>query len=73
MRGRGAIAAFKLPFKIVQAEAMRGAMEPEHDILFGPFRFDMTHGRLWRGEQMIALRPRTLAVLRYLAALPVAW
>jgi predicted ATPase/DNA-binding winged helix-turn-helix (wHTH) protein len=37
-----------------------------HDIAFGPFRLDMTHGHLWRETQMIALRPRTRAMLRYL-------
>src|SRR4029453_11906874 len=48
---------------------MRGEiMEPEHCITFGPFCLDLesTHGRLWRGEHSIALRPRSLAVLRYL-------
>ena len=43
-------------------------MEPEHRITFGPFCLELeeTHGRLWRGEHIIALRPRSLAVLRYL-------
>jgi predicted ATPase/DNA-binding winged helix-turn-helix (wHTH) protein len=43
-------------------------MEREHRITFGPFclELEVTHGRLWRGEQIIALRPRSLAVLRYL-------
>jgi predicted ATPase/DNA-binding winged helix-turn-helix (wHTH) protein len=43
-------------------------MESEHRITFGPFCLDLevTHGRLWRGEHIIALRPRSLAVLRYL-------
>src|SRR5262252_9425851 len=43
-------------------------MEPEHCITFGPFCLELeaTHGRLWRGEHIIALRPRSLAVLRYL-------
>lgn len=45
-------------------------MEHEHRIIFGPFRFDMTHNRLWRGEDGIALRPRSLAVLRYLLEHP---
>jgi predicted ATPase/DNA-binding winged helix-turn-helix (wHTH) protein len=45
-------------------------MEHEHYITFGPFRLDTTHGRLWRGEQVIALRPRSLAMLRYLAGHP---
>src|SRR5215831_7656122 len=43
-------------------------MELERRITFGPFCLDLeaAHGRLWRGEQIIALRPRSLAVLRYL-------
>jgi DNA-binding winged helix-turn-helix (wHTH) protein len=39
-------------------------------IKFGPFRLDLTHGRLWRGEQVIGLHPRSLAVLRYLVEHP---
>src|SRR4029450_9638645 len=45
-------------------------MEHEHCITFGPFCFDMTHNRLWWGEDGIALRPRSLAVLRYLLEHP---
>jgi DNA-binding winged helix-turn-helix (wHTH) protein len=45
-------------------------MESPHHITFGPFRLDVTHGRLWRGEQPIALRPRSLAVLQYLVEHP---
>ena len=45
-------------------------MEPEHQITFGPFRLEGTPGRLWRGDQVIPLRPRSLAMLRYLAEHP---
>ena len=45
-------------------------MEPEHHIAFGPFRLEVTPGRLWRGDQVIPLRPRSLAMLRYLVAHP---
>jgi len=45
-------------------------MEREHHMAFGPFHLDATHGRLWRGEDIIALRPRSLAVLQYLVAHP---
>src|SRR4029453_9978100 len=41
-------------------------MEPEHQITFGPFRLETPPGRLWRGDQVIPLRPRSLALLRYL-------
>jgi DNA-binding response OmpR family regulator len=36
----------------------------------GPFRLDVTYGRLWRGNQVLALRPRSLAVLRHLVEHP---
>jgi predicted ATPase len=42
-------------------------MTQEHYLTFGPFRLETTQARLWRGEQAIPLRPRTGAVLRYLA------
>jgi predicted ATPase/DNA-binding winged helix-turn-helix (wHTH) protein len=45
-------------------------MEHAHHIAFGPFRVDVTHGRLYREEQVIGLRPRSLAVLRYLVEHP---
>ena len=41
-------------------------MEQEHYLAFGPFHFDGTQGRLWQGAQSIALRPQSLALLRYL-------
>ena len=39
-------------------------------IRFGPYRFDPDRGRLWRGDERVALQPRPLAVLGYLAARP---
>jgi hypothetical protein len=45
-------------------------MEQEHHLAFGSFRLDMTHGCLWQGEHSLALRPRTLAMLCYLAEHP---
>jgi DNA-binding winged helix-turn-helix (wHTH) protein/predicted ATPase len=45
-------------------------MAHAHDITFGPFRLDVTHGRLWRGAQVLSLRRRSLALLRYLAEHP---
>src|SRR5499426_2196957 len=45
-------------------------MAPEHQIAFGPFRLEVTQGRLWREDQVIPLRPRSLAMLRYLATHP---
>src|SRR5215831_14799508 len=45
-------------------------MTPEHHLTFGPFRLEMTQARLWCGEQVIPLRPRTAAVLRYFVEHP---
>ena len=36
----------------------------ESDLHFGPFRLEMQK-RLWHGAHLVALRPRALAVLRY--------
>lgn len=43
-------------------------MIPEHHLTFGPFRLETPQGRLWRGDQGIPLRPRSLAMLGYLVA-----
>ena len=45
-------------------------MEPEQQIVFGPFRFDRTTQRLWQGQREIGLRARTMAVLHYLLEHP---
>ena len=45
-------------------------MEQGHHRAFGPFRLDGPQGRLWQGDQRIALRPHSLALLRYLVAHP---
>jgi DNA-binding winged helix-turn-helix (wHTH) protein/tetratricopeptide (TPR) repeat protein len=37
---------------------------------FGPFWLDLANELLWRGEQRVALKPKTFAVLRYLAERP---
>jgi DNA-binding winged helix-turn-helix (wHTH) protein len=41
----------------------------ESDLHFGPFGLERNK-RLWHGEHLVALRPRALAVLRYLAERP---
>ncbi|MGH7786169.1 MAG: ATP-binding protein [Candidatus Binatia bacterium] len=41
-------------------------------IIFGPFRLDVGGARLWKGDEPVALQPRPLAVLSYLAARPGA-
>jgi DNA-binding winged helix-turn-helix (wHTH) protein len=45
-------------------------MNQEHVMAFGPFRLETAPGRLWRGNQVLPLRPRSLAMLRYLVAHP---
>ncbi len=41
-----------------------------HAIMFGPYRLDAAGSRLWKGDEAVALQPRPLAVLSYLAARP---
>ena len=38
----------------------------DHEIVFGPFRLDCDNRQLWRGEQLLAVQPKPLAVLQYL-------
>ena len=45
-------------------------MSEDQPLLFGPFRFEPTTVRLWRGEREIALRARAKAVLHYLLSHP---
>ena len=33
-------------------------MAPQQQLTFGPFRLDVTEGRLWREGHVVALRPR---------------
>lgn len=39
-------------------------------ILFGPYRLDVGGARLWKDDEPVAIQPRPLAVLAYLAARP---
>jgi DNA-binding winged helix-turn-helix (wHTH) protein len=45
-------------------------MVQEHVITFGPFRLETIQTYLWRDEQLIPLRPRPFAMLRYLVEHP---
>jgi predicted ATPase/DNA-binding winged helix-turn-helix (wHTH) protein len=45
-------------------------MKQDRQILFPPFRLDVINRRLYRGQQELALRPKTLAVLIYLLERP---
>lgn len=48
----------------------RGAVVLMSLIAIGPFRLDTHQRRLWRDQQEIGLRPKSLAVLEYLAEHP---
>ncbi len=45
-------------------------IETRNGVTFGPYRLDPAAGRLWKGTEPVALQPRPLAVLSYLAARP---
>jgi DNA-binding winged helix-turn-helix (wHTH) protein len=45
-------------------------MSVKAEIFFPPFRLDSQNEQLWREEQLIALRPKTFAILRSLAEHP---
>ncbi|MBI3797531.1 MAG: AAA family ATPase [Deltaproteobacteria bacterium] len=45
-------------------------MKTELPIFFSPFRLDPGNARLWHGSQVIRLRPKSFAVLRYLLERP---
>jgi hypothetical protein len=42
----------------------------ERDLTFPPFRLDLANERLWRGSELLALRPKAFLLLRYLAEHP---
>src|SRR5215467_7507208 len=42
----------------------------DHRIRFGPFALDAANARLYRGEEVVPVRGKTLAVLEYLTARP---
>ena len=45
-------------------------MAAETTILFAPFRLDRVAGRLFRGDDVVPLRPKTFATLCVLASRP---
>jgi DNA-binding winged helix-turn-helix (wHTH) protein len=45
-------------------------MERASVLLFPPFRLDLVNEQLWRDSQVVPLRPKTFAVLRYLVEHP---
>jgi DNA-binding winged helix-turn-helix (wHTH) protein len=38
---------------------------PRREIIFGPFRVDGGNKALFKGSELVSLRPKSLAVLRY--------
>ena len=41
-------------------------MQAGQILTFGPYRFDVGQGQLWRGTQEVKLTPKTLVVLRHM-------
>ena len=54
-----------LGYFLVSDRDKRAVQDPE--MAFGPFRLDCGNQQLWWGEQRLALQPKPLAVLQYLA------
>ena len=48
-------------------------MEQEHHLAFGPFHLDGPQGRLWQGDQRIALRPHSWRCCAIWWSIPAAW
>src|SRR5262245_54415374 len=46
------------------------SMGQGHHLAFGPFHLDDAQGHLWQGDQVVTLRPQSLALLRYLVEHP---
>jgi predicted ATPase len=49
---------------------MIDSMVAESHLTFGPFRLERAPDRLWRGPEELSVRPRSLALLRYLVEHP---
>jgi DNA-binding winged helix-turn-helix (wHTH) protein len=45
-------------------------MQPSSQLCFPPFRLDLSAEQLWHGDQLVPLRRKPFAVLRYLAEHP---
>jgi DNA-binding winged helix-turn-helix (wHTH) protein len=75
--GSGGEASFRVSFRfwfrlgkkgvvMVQGREIPTPVRAESDLYFGPFHLEQAK-RLWRGNQLVGVRPQPLAVLRYLA------
>jgi pimeloyl-ACP methyl ester carboxylesterase len=45
-------------------------MAAEQALRFGPYRLDASEERIWRGQELVKLTPKSFSVLRYLAERP---
>jgi len=45
-------------------------MAAEQTLRFGPYRLDAPEERIWRGQELVKLTPKSFSVLRYLAERP---
>jgi DNA-binding response OmpR family regulator len=41
-------------------------MDTQKELFFPPFRVDLHREQVWRDKALVAVRPKTFAVLRYL-------
>ena len=57
-------------FRFDQRRQGARAVSQERYFIFSPFRLDAVNQRLYRGDEPIAVRPKTLAVLHYLLERP---
>src|ERR687891_854929 len=46
------------------------SVPPESSLYFSRFRLDLLNAQLWRGAELLPLRPKPFAVLQYLADNP---
>src|SRR5262249_24886796 len=68
--GSRAPARQHLPTRVAMSRADRGSLAPPASLSYPPFRVDVADERLWRDGRVVTLRPKTFAVLRYLAEHP---
>src|SRR5262245_41237714 len=54
----------------VQRTQKLNHMQTTARVLFSPFRLDLDNEQLWKADELVPLRPKPFAVLRYLAEHP---
>jgi DNA-binding winged helix-turn-helix (wHTH) protein len=58
---------FAWNFATRAAHAHKGGEMSDRQFVFAPFRLDLVNEQLWRGEEVVPLRPKLFAALRHLA------